>query len=322
MRIAVWPILLLLALAAPTRAQDVREAGVTAAANPAVEGTPPSATARLLQVGVKVFERERVISQADGQAQLLFRDGSSFTVGPNSDMVIDDFVFDPAAGTGRIAMSLGKGVFRFVGGKLSKDGSVALTTPSAVLGVRGGIALIEVGDGGATTATLVYGAELSVRSRTGETARLVRPGFAITVPDARSPPSPPVRVTPDQLARAVAPLRGQPGRAGGLAQAPPPPMVSAMLRAPVALAPMPSGPMPSGPTPSGSTAAPPPPPGSTTAAPSAGAPGTRMSPFVGAPPPLKAGVQMPRPNTGPRPPPPPPPRPPQKQPPPPPPPPH
>ena len=30
---------------------------VTAASNPAVEGTPPSADARLLNVGVKVFER-------------------------------------------------------------------------------------------------------------------------------------------------------------------------------------------------------------------------------------------------------------------------
>jgi len=88
MRRTAWPIILLtltltLPLAAHGQPAVEREAGVTTASNPSVEGVPPLSGRRALLVGVTVFERERVISAADGQAQLLFRDGSSFTVGPS-----------------------------------------------------------------------------------------------------------------------------------------------------------------------------------------------------------------------------------------------
>ena len=35
-------------------------------------------------------------------------------------MTIDEFVYDPKTGTGTMALSATRGVFRFVGGKLSK----------------------------------------------------------------------------------------------------------------------------------------------------------------------------------------------------------
>ncbi|HUA51014.1 MAG TPA: FecR domain-containing protein [Candidatus Sulfotelmatobacter sp.] len=229
-------------------------AGVTTASNPSVEGVPPVSAPGPLLVGVTVFEHERVISAADGQAQLLFRDGSSFTVGPNSNLTLDDFTFDPGRGTGRAALSLGKGIFRFVGGKLSKEGAVELTTPAAVLGVRGGIALVEVGDQGATKATLLYGSELAVTARDGETVRIRRPGFSVTVAYAGAAPSEPVRVTADDLRHGLDPLRGQPDRTGGLPMRPPPPFVVAALRAPVVLA----GPSPSGAPGAGSGSNPPP----------------------------------------------------------------
>ncbi|MBI3517665.1 MAG: FecR domain-containing protein [Proteobacteria bacterium] len=227
--------LLLLALLAPTaaRAQAEREAGVTAASNPAVQGTPPVSQVRELRVGVTVFERERVVSQPDGQAALLFRDGSSFTIGPNSDLVLDEFAYDPNTGKGQAALSLGRGVFRFVGGKLSKDGSVALTTPSAVLGVRGGIVLVEVEPAGATTATLLYGDALTVRSSTGEVVTVTRPGFSVTVPGRGMPPGPPGRLPRDRLRGSFDQLQGQAGRPGGLAAPPQPPTVAAALRAPI-----------------------------------------------------------------------------------------
>jgi hypothetical protein len=236
MRPAAWPILLLaLALPPAARSQPAaeREAGVTTASNPSVEGVPPLSGRHALLVGVTVFERERVISAADGQAQLLFRDGSSFTVGPSADLVLDEFTYDAQAGKGQIALTLGKGVFRFVGGVLSKDGSVSLTTPTAVLGVRGGIALVEVGEDGATTATLLHGDLLSVTGRTGEAARITRAGFSVTVADARSGPSEPARAAPAALRRALDLLRGQPNRPGGLAQRPAEATVEAALRAPI-----------------------------------------------------------------------------------------
>ena len=71
-------------------------------------------------------------------------DGSTFTVGPGSDLVIDKFVYDPRKGTGQITASFSKGVMRFVGGKLSKnDGGVTIDTPAGALALRGGIAFVD-----------------------------------------------------------------------------------------------------------------------------------------------------------------------------------
>ena len=72
--------------------------------------------------------------------QVLLVDGSTFTVGPGSDLVIDKFVYDPKKGTGQIAASFSKGVMRFVGGKISKnEGGVTVNTPAGALAIRGGI---------------------------------------------------------------------------------------------------------------------------------------------------------------------------------------
>ncbi len=78
--------------------RDGAEIGVTAALNPNATGTPPQAAPRLLEVGVNVFANERIATTEGGQAQMLFIDESAFTVGPNSEVVLDEFVFDPDTG--------------------------------------------------------------------------------------------------------------------------------------------------------------------------------------------------------------------------------
>ena len=44
-----------------------------------------------------------VATDARGQTQVLFLDQSALTVGPNSQLVIDEFVYDPARGAAVIA---------------------------------------------------------------------------------------------------------------------------------------------------------------------------------------------------------------------------
>src|SRR5207244_1999886 len=90
------------------------------------------------------------------QTQILFLDQSTMTVGPGSELTIDEFVFDPAAGTGKMAASLTRGVFRLVGGKLSKqDNAVSMQTPSATIGIRGGVVLVNAATGGNGGATII-----------------------------------------------------------------------------------------------------------------------------------------------------------------------
>ena len=85
------------------------------------------------------------------------------TVGPNSDLTIDQFVYDPKSGTGKLAMSATRGVLRYVGGKLSKqDNAVTLRTSTATLAVRGGAFIANIQPNGTTEAIFVFGNGLTV----------------------------------------------------------------------------------------------------------------------------------------------------------------
>ena len=59
-------------------------------------------------------------------------------------MIIDQFVFDPASKTGELAINASRGVFRLVGGKISKPEPIVITTPSNTVGIRGGITILDV----------------------------------------------------------------------------------------------------------------------------------------------------------------------------------
>jgi hypothetical protein len=131
------------ALAAmPAAAQQ--KVGVASGVNPAVSGTPPGSTMRSIVIGQEVVYNEHITTSANGQAQILFLDESTMTVGPNSDLTIDRFVYNPSTGTGELSMTAAKGVLRYIGGKLSKqENAVTIHTNTATIGVRGGIVLVR-----------------------------------------------------------------------------------------------------------------------------------------------------------------------------------
>lgn len=116
--------------------------GTAAAVKPASTGTPPGGSARTLQVGTGIVSKERIETTGTGSLQIMFNDKSTLTIGPNSNLVIDDFVYNPNAGSGKFAASLTKGALRFVGGQISHTAGATINTPVASLGIRGGAALI------------------------------------------------------------------------------------------------------------------------------------------------------------------------------------
>ncbi len=82
----------------------------------------------------EVFSNQRIRTPPNAAVHVRFSDGSDFRVGADSELVLDRYVYDPAKGTGKIVATLGKGVFRFITGKI-KD--YEIRTPSATIGVRG-----------------------------------------------------------------------------------------------------------------------------------------------------------------------------------------
>ena len=118
--------------------------GVAGAVNPQAIGQPPVGPVEQLVIGHNVVRNEKISTFNKGQVQLIFADQSTLTLAENSEIVIDEFVYDPQKQTGAMTATMTTGVLRYVGGKISKKNDVSFMTPSGAVTVRGGIALIRV----------------------------------------------------------------------------------------------------------------------------------------------------------------------------------
>ena len=159
------------ALSAAIGPAAANKVGVAAAVNPDAFSSLAGAPKSQLNIGKSIFFNERIATTTSGLVQVLLVDGSTFTVGPDSDLVIDKFVYDPNKGTGQIAASFSKGVMRFVGGKISKsDNAVTIKTPAGAMAVRGCIILTQVkpatqASAASVAAILVFGDYLKMANR-------------------------------------------------------------------------------------------------------------------------------------------------------------
>src|SRR5260221_6213386 len=117
--------------------------GVTAAVNPSVTGHQPGQSERQLKIGSDVVHNERIRSTSEGSMQIVFVDRTTLTISPNSDITINEYVFDRNGNSGNITVTVGKGLLRFVGGQISHSGGARITTPTTTMGIRGGMALIN-----------------------------------------------------------------------------------------------------------------------------------------------------------------------------------
>src|SRR5215218_5576378 len=189
--------------------------GVTSATDGDPLGKPPTEAERVLRIGIDVQANELITTNANDRAHLVFLDGSSLTVGPNAQLTIDKFVFDPNTKTGELAINASKGVLRLVGGKISKGSPITITTPSSTIGIRGGITILDV-KARQTDSVFVFGKDMAVRGG-GQTQVATRPGSMI-VTNLGSPPGVPTLLAQGALnAQLGAPegRRGAQGSGGG-----------------------------------------------------------------------------------------------------------
>lgn len=91
------------------------------------------------QAGSHVQQHDTIVTGADGYAGIIFADNSLLSVGNNSILAIDHFVFNSTTHVGKFDSSLKKGTLAVVSGKIVKQtpGAMTVRTPSAILGARG-----------------------------------------------------------------------------------------------------------------------------------------------------------------------------------------
>lgn len=178
-----------------------QEIGVVASLKPAIDGTPPGQSTRPLTVGLDIIANERIVSSSQGSGQLLFADQTTLTIAPNSELVLDSFVYDPVRDTGEIAVSLGKGAMRFIGGRITKKSDGIIRTTNATIGVRGGMILVELLATGVRV-ILLAGEYVCIEGRTGRHCAS-RPGAVLTEDGYQGV------VDPDYLAELLRRLDGE-----------------------------------------------------------------------------------------------------------------
>lgn len=116
-------------------AQGANKIGVASAVQNRVEGVIGGGT-RALSTGSSVFAREVVRTGQDSTAQLLFLDETSLSIGPQSEVTLDRFVYDPNRGAGSVVVNVARGALRFASGS-QQSSSYQIRTPVATIGVRG-----------------------------------------------------------------------------------------------------------------------------------------------------------------------------------------
>ncbi|MEA2808151.1 MAG: hypothetical protein QOJ17_2292 [Rhodospirillaceae bacterium] len=192
-------------LALFTTAHAQSRIGVTQATENKPIGKPPGGVDRVLRVGTDVQANEIISTAANDRAHLVFLDGTTLTIGPSSQLTVDKFVYDPTTQKGELAVNATKGVFRVIGGRISKTSAITVTTPSATMGIRGGIMVFGV-QASATTSIFVYGNSMTVTAN-GVTQTVTVPGLSVSTPTGGTPGAPTIVVQGD-LAAALANLAG------------------------------------------------------------------------------------------------------------------
>ena len=156
---------------APAVAQQV---GTATAVNPLSESTPPGGATAPLVVGAHIVHNESIHTTPDGTVQLRFTDRSSMSIAPNTEIVINEYVYDPNAKNGHMLVTLTEGALRYVGGQLSHNGETTITTTAATIGIRGGTATI-VKDAKGTEVINHFG-DITIHNGGGDFT-LLRPDF-------------------------------------------------------------------------------------------------------------------------------------------------
>ncbi len=89
---------------------------------------------------ITLEEGTKVITGTSGHLRMKLPDDTTFTIGPNSDIVIDSFVYDPDNTPRKVIANMSTGVFRWVTGKTraSQDpAEMKVKLPVMTVGIRG-----------------------------------------------------------------------------------------------------------------------------------------------------------------------------------------
>jgi peptidylprolyl isomerase len=157
---------------APAAAQDRPEIATAEAVVNEVYGDDVLARVR---EGQRLRLRQRVATGSDSAARIRFDDGTVLSVGAQSEVVLDEFVYRPQENAADGVVRLTRGVLRLGSGRARLG--MEVRTPAATLGIRGTV--FDVRAVGGETEVAVFEGRVEVTGPFG--TRTVEPGQVLRV---------------------------------------------------------------------------------------------------------------------------------------------
>ena len=140
-------LIVMVLMTAPAAAQQQAPAGHVKIATGAAFIVRQNATLPA-KPGDAVFATDTLRTQANGTIGVTLADDTRVSLGPDSEMRLERYVYEPANGALGMVLNFVQGVAAYVSGRMAKlsPDSVRLETPAAIVGVRGTTVAIKVGN--------------------------------------------------------------------------------------------------------------------------------------------------------------------------------
>lgn len=89
--------------------------------------------------GSKIYYGDTIIVNKQSNAQLLFLDQTVITVGEESELTVDEFIYDPETNEGKFVSSINSGTVKVITGEISKNNpdNLEVNVTTGTIGARG-----------------------------------------------------------------------------------------------------------------------------------------------------------------------------------------
>lgn len=102
------------------------------------------------------------VETKNGKVKITFKDNTTVNVTESSSLVIDDFVYDPKSGSGKLNLKAAAGTVRYASGNIAHNNpnAVNIKTPTAAIAVRGTDFVMAVNETGGSMIMLMPSCEI------------------------------------------------------------------------------------------------------------------------------------------------------------------
>jgi len=99
-----------------------------------------------LAVGAPIEAEDRLLTRANSSLGLILRDDTTLSLGPDSELLVREFIFAPKQSRFSMVLKMLKGSFLYMSGVIGKlaPEKIKLETPDSTIAVRGTRLLIKV----------------------------------------------------------------------------------------------------------------------------------------------------------------------------------